>query len=293
VTTFLATGFPRVEGTTLLSLDTLLHDGTVTLQYVFPIRGAYTLALELTPVEGGPVFPPANLWQSIDISEDPSVAHNAWMLVAGLFILGGITGIILARSAVAQERPPGLSLLALLLGGGLLGGLYLGTAQAHHASTGAPVVSDHLIVSGAEGWALDIQVQPFPATVGQLVHCAVALRKDGEVFAGPMALTLIAVHQEEGHTVFETHLRTPQGQSTPAVQFYDGAPHTLTVSARPAADEWQHIPLLTANLPLEVIALHPPTGVKVRMMAMLLIVLVLGMLVGFFLPQRSRGWTDA
>src|SRR5437016_1037392 len=51
-TTVLATGFPRVEGTALLALDSELRDGAFTLQYLFPIRGTYTFDLDIAPVPG-------------------------------------------------------------------------------------------------------------------------------------------------------------------------------------------------------------------------------------------------
>src|SRR5215467_23901 len=103
-TLVLSTGFPRVEGTPLLALDTALNHGSLTLQYLFPIRGTYTFDVEITPVPGGPVFAPTSVRQTIRIYEHPVVLRNAWLLIVGLFLLGGITGIIFARSAAARER---------------------------------------------------------------------------------------------------------------------------------------------------------------------------------------------
>lgn len=291
--TILATGFPRVEGTTLLRLDSALTNGGLTFKYAFPLRGQYTVDLALTPVPGGPVFPPTRVQQTLHLSEDPSVARNAWMLVAGLFVLGGIAGVMFARSAAAQERRLAFGLIALLLGGSILGIVQPVAADSSHSTTAAPAASAHQVVQGDDGWTLDVQVQPSPVTVGQLAECTVTLRKDGEIFTEATAIALVVVHQEEGHTVFETHLVAPKGQSTPSLQLYDGAPHTLTVTARPTADAWRDVPPLTASLETEVIALHPPTPVKVRMMTLLLGVLVLGMCAGFFVPQRTRERTDA
>ena len=60
-----STGFPRVEGTPLLVLDTEFRDGTFILQYLFPIRGTYTLDLQMAPVPVGPAFPPTSLRKTI------------------------------------------------------------------------------------------------------------------------------------------------------------------------------------------------------------------------------------
>jgi hypothetical protein len=45
---------------------------------------------------------------------------------------------------------------------------------------------------------------------------------------------------------------------------------------------------LTITLELDVRALHPPMAVKIRLMALLLMVLVSGMAVGFFFPRRHK-----
>jgi len=45
---------------------------------------------------------------------------------------------------------------------------------------------------------------------------------------------------------------------------------------------------LTAVLSLDVVALHPPVAVQIRMMAILLGVLVVGMVVGFCVPRLSK-----
>jgi len=78
-TQVLATGFPRVEGTPLLALDSEFRDGTFTLQYLFPIRGTYTVDLDLAPVPGGPVFPPTSLRQTIRIDENV-LCQEGWPL---------------------------------------------------------------------------------------------------------------------------------------------------------------------------------------------------------------------
>ncbi len=45
---------------------------------------------------------------------------------------------------------------------------------------------------------------------------------------------------------------------------------------------------LTAVLALDVVAMHPPLAVQIRMMALLLGVLVGGMVVGFFVPRTYK-----
>lgn len=288
-TQVLSTGFPRVEGTLLLALDSDLIDGSVSLQYRFPIRGTYTLDLDMSPVPGGPVFQPTSLRKTVRIYEDPVVVRHAWLLIIGLFVLGGLTGVILSRSAAAQER---------LLSCGIVGPLVLlctvlapvraVAVSAEHTTPGAAVTRGHQVVRGNNGWVLEVHASPVPATVGHMVQLAIDLRKDGELFPGLMEVALAVVNQEEAHTVLETHILARQGQSSQSLQCYDGAPHTVAVTVRPIGSLESGGAPLTTVLGLDVVALHPPMAVKLRMMALLLGVLVGGMVIGFFVPWRFK-----
>jgi hypothetical protein len=288
-TLVLSTGFPRVEGTPLLALDTALNHGSLTLQYLFPIRGTYTFDVEITPVPGGAVFVPTSVRQTIRIYEHPVVLRNAWLLIVGLFLLGGITGVIFARSAAARERLLiGAMIGPLLCLYGALGPLSSVSADTGHTEKVAEATPAHQVVRGGNGWELAIHASPAPAAVGHLVQCAIWLRQNGEVFPGMMEVWLEVANQEEDHTVLGTHLLAPQGQTAQRVQLYDGAPHTVTITARPVGGEEYMVAPLTAVLSLDVVALHPPVAVQIRMMAILLGVLVVGMVVGFCVPRLSK-----
>jgi hypothetical protein len=140
------------------------------------------------------------------------------------------------------------------------------------------------IIHGDQGWALEVQASPLPATVGQLVQLAIWLRKEGAIFQGLTDVHIEVVHREEAHTLLETHMQARQGHTLQSLQFYDGAPHTVNVTVRPVAGEVSEVAPLAATLGLEVVALHPPLAVQIRMMAILLGVFVAGMAGGFFLP---------
>jgi hypothetical protein len=118
----LSTGFPRMEGTPLLALDSDLIDGSVRVQYGFPIRGTYTLDLDISPVPAGTVFQPSHLRQTVRIYEDPAVVRHAWLLIIGLCVLGGLTGVTLSRSAAARARLLSCGIVrSLVLLGAVLG----------------------------------------------------------------------------------------------------------------------------------------------------------------------------
>lgn len=285
----LSTDFPHVEGSSLLALTSdLAPDGTFTFQYVFPIRGVYTLALHLEPTPEGTVFRSTDLATTLQLAENPAEVRHAWLLVLGLFGLGLVVGGAFARSAAARDRVMSslLSLAWPLLGSLLVSGISVASAQ-EHAQKPNRSQRGH-VVQRADGWSLEVQPQPDSATVGQLLALAIALKHDGRVWPHSMAIELVATNQEEGREVFRTTLHTQPGQPAPRLQFFDGAPHRLTVTARPYEAPGQEIPPLTATLDLEVLALHPPMAVKLRLMALLLVVLISGMAAGFFWPRRLK-----
>jgi hypothetical protein len=288
-TQVLSTGFPRVEGTLLLALDSDLTDGIVSVQYRFPIRGTYTFDLDISPVPGGPVFQPTSLRKTVRIYEDSVVMRHAWLLIIGLFVLGGLTGVILSRSAAAQERLLSCVIIGpLVLLCSMLAPVRAVSASAEHTTPEGMVTRGHQVVHGDKGWALAVHASPVPATVGHVVQLAIELRKDGELFPGLMEVALEVVNQEEAHVVLETHILARQGQTSQSLQCYDGTLHTVTVTVRPIGEAESGVAPLTAVLGLDVVALHPPMAVKLRMMALLLGVLVGGMVVGFFVPWSFK-----
>ncbi len=123
-----------------------------------------------------------------------------------------------------------------------------------------------------------------PATVGHLVQLAIWLRKDGEVFPGMTEVSIEVINQEEGQTVVETYILARQGHTSQSLQLYDGALHSIAVTARSVRGEAGGGAPPTAVLSVDVVALHPPLAIQIRMMALLLGVLVGGMAIGFCMP---------
>jgi hypothetical protein len=292
--TVLSTDFPHVEGTPLLAFTSLLsEDGTVTFDYVFPIRGVYTIDLDLAPVPGGPAFRPLRFRKTLEIAEAPEEVRNAWLLVGGLFVLGFLVGRVLARSVTARDATPSRVLaLPWVLLGSLLAAASPVTAAPGHTHTPQGNQGTQTVY-GPEGWALQVRPQPATATVEQLVDLTIALTHERQGWPHRLDVDLTAPHQEDGKAVFRTTLRTTGGALAPRLQLFDGAPHRLTVTARPVAGMGPDVACLTVTQDLEVIARHPPMVVKLRLMAMLLGVLVSGMAVGFFCPSPFKQSTRA
>jgi hypothetical protein len=101
-------------------------------------------------------------------------------------------------------------------------------------------------------------------------------------------VALEVANLEDARMVLWSAVRTPAGQTTQRLQLFDGAPHAVTITARPVGEGYSEAVALTAVLYLDVQTLHPPLGVKIRLMALLLGVLVSGMVIGFFFPKQHK-----
>lgn len=98
---FPSTDFPIVEGTTLMDSKVLAPQGKLDFQYVFPIRGEYSLKVKATP--SGDPSKAVEKTLHISINENPPEVRNAFLLILGLFLLGCIVGYILTSNRVTRE----------------------------------------------------------------------------------------------------------------------------------------------------------------------------------------------
>jgi hypothetical protein len=212
-----------------------------------------------------------------------------WLLIGGLFVLGGITGVIFALSAAAREKLLSRAIVGpLLLCCGALAPLSTVAAHGGHTEQAVHRAPERQVIRGDNGWELEIHVSPMPATVGHVVQLAIWLRKDGAVFPDTTEVSIVVANMEEVQTVMETNILARQGHTAQSLQIYDGAPHIIAVTVRPVGGETSGWAPPTAVLSVDVVALHPPLAVQIRMMAILLGVLVGGMVVGFFVPRTYK-----
>ena len=105
-------------------------------------------------------------------------------------------------------------------------------------------------------------------------------------------VTTTVTSLEEGQTVVETSIRARQGHTVQSLQLYDGAPHTIAVTVRPVGSDARGWIPPTAVLNVDVVALPPPFTVQLRMLAILVGVLVVGMVMGFCVPRTYKESTS-
>ncbi len=281
-TSWLSTDFPIVEGTALLDLASDLQQGALTFAYLFPIRGIYTFDLTVSSNPDGPAFSPTTIRQLFQLAENPAEVRNTWLLVGGLLLLGVIAGMIFARSAAAQEALLLAGLMALVSSGFIWPYLFSSIATA------TPNDNRQHVAQGDNGWNLEVHSTP-TATVGQLAPFEVVLKQNDTVFSDPTQTSIVLHHVEDDKAVFQATTYAQAGQTAQKIQFFDGAPHTVTITAQPS--EQPQVPPLQAVVEMDVKGLQPPMAVKIRTLSLLIGVLIAGMAGGFFLlgNRKERG----
>jgi hypothetical protein len=265
---FLNTDFPYVEGTTLLDLETVAPEGEVRFAAIYPIRGTYRFATRVTLPDGSTV----ETTPTLHIGENPAEVRNFLVLLALLFAFGLVSGWVIGRERQA-------ALAAVLL---LLLALSPGTALAHDPDEGGEGHGEAITVSQTEGpLHATLTVTPGRGAVGTLNSIAVRLTNpDGTPASGEA--TLVAWHLEDEMTVYRFHLPVgADGVARLKVQFFDGAEHELRLTAR--TRDGREVTLRT---PIEVEGFSPPLWLKLRVLTLLLSVVAVGLVLGFWLGNR-------
>jgi len=96
----ISTDFPIVEGTRLIDTVAVTQNGELKIDYLFPIRGRYTLTIDATAVDANNEI--ANETFHFTLRENPNEVRNFVFLVVGLVLFGLISGGVLARGQVRK-----------------------------------------------------------------------------------------------------------------------------------------------------------------------------------------------
>lgn len=102
---FISTDVPRIEGKQVLHWVGVSPDGTQTIDYTFPIRGAYQIDVKARPAPGSTAsFAPLSRQMELNVSEKPRSFLYLGLFLAVLFIFGAISGLVLGRAHQAGRR---------------------------------------------------------------------------------------------------------------------------------------------------------------------------------------------
>jgi hypothetical protein len=281
---------PHLEGSELLQLESDLRDGAFSFQYHFPMRGTYQVELELLPVPGGTSFSPTTLRQDFRVHSDPVHGAWLWLLLSAWFALGGAVGLLFSRRTKTGSKPA--SAAAIVSISSLCAAFMLShpaLVKADHAMN-APIDFPHgpQVIKGNDGWELVVHPMPVQVQAGETLQLSMLLRKEGVVLAEATEMSLNVYQLAHDKPILRANILAPNGSTSQRLQLFDGAPHSCTVTARPAGGAFARSVALAAVLGVDV-SPHPPSmTAKIRLLAIAVGVLGGGMVAGFLLPKMSR-----
>ena len=196
-------------------------------------------------------------------------------------------GMILAIGAVVA--------VGVLLLIGIVLSVEFGLAGAEDYEAGAPMIMESRSADLTLRATLDPDnpaVSFLPVLTGQLLDSSGAAVEN-------VTYVITAYHLEDEKDMTKISFLAPDGTFSWSYQFFDGAPHRLTVAAAPA-EGGSRFDSLQVESEIEVFGFGPPLAVKIKTTAYLLLVVLAGMIVGLLvrgkfsrrsarLPNRSEG----
>lgn len=252
--TFVSSDFPLIEGTRLVELNVASTTGTLSWNYVFPIRGEYRLDVSATDPNGRRVE------RSLTLRVHENRAKVAFLIgfIAALFLLGFIAGRIFSVPAGMVAG----CLIMLLFGAASRGNL---SADTGHA---AGLKGELTIAPPRVGAPTTIRWRGTAPGSGEPVRAAVNLR---------------VMQLEKGREVFALHPVPTEGTLDVAFQFTDASTHRVvalaTTRGRQAAAE--------VSRTVEVESATPPLGIRVWPVIVFLAVVLAGLAAGRITKRRG------
>ena len=296
---FVTTDVPRVEGVKLLHYHFVSATGRQTFNYIFPIRGAYHVTIQTSPVTPG-AFTPTTQTLDVNITEKETSLFAITLFMLILFSFGLVSAFILMRSHRAAQAAGGATQISargsLVLTIGLIFVIGVWIAFLVHADVaddmetaenlaGAKLSETASASSAGAKLALSIQ-SPSAITPSQPAALTGSLTDASGAPIRNVHYEMSIVQIEDDKTVFATSTDSLDGAFVWNNDFWDGSEHNLKIVASPAAGSSTQFEPVTLEHVVEVTALAPPLRVKVLGLFYLSAVVALGLAAGLTLARR-------
>ena len=289
------TDFPIVEGTQLLNFEAVAPKGELQIQQILPIRGQYQLLVEVTPMVEN-AFSPFQQFLTLSVPENWIKYRNFGVLVLILLTVGVSGGLVLGGHQEIQEGEIAPQRVRLLLSGAIIVAIIsllfinitaeLAESHADHHKHHSPKSEEPAMLQsqGIEARILgDIE-----ATVGQLANLVVQV-SDTQTRQPITDVNLnIKATSMEGEWVAFAYqgVTDTKGQLKWEQQFFDGAPHKITVEVSPQSQAQQQFSPLKVVKQIFVEGVAPPLQSRLIVLGYFTSFIVLGLVIGLQLRRR-------
>jgi len=288
-TPWFTSDFPIVEGTELLGLEKKSPDGKVEFEQVMPIRGNYTLKVQVTPLAAG-TFESFDQSLQLSVPENAVKYRNAAILISILIFAGVISGWIIGGNQTVQEGEIAPQPIRLLLSAATVVAIVvllsvnisaeLASANHHHEETQISATP-----SVQRSQDLEIRLSgDRQATVGQLANQTIQVvnAKTGNPEAN-VVVNAKSIALEDNKQMFAYQSRTnEQGKLAWNEQFFDGAPHQVVAEITRANGT-----ALQVSHEVEVEGIEPPLYIRFISLGYYTGIFVLSLLAGILFHRRS------
>lgn len=289
------TDFPIVEGTQLLNIEAVAPTGELQIQQILPIRGQYQLLVEVTPIVEN-AFTPFQQILTLSVPENWIKYRNLGILVLVLLTAGVGGGLVLGGRQEIQEGEIAPQRVRLLLSGAIIVAIislvfinitaelaesHTDHHKHHSLKTEEPAI---LQSQGIEARILgDVE-----ATVGQLANLAVQVSDTQTGQPLTEAILNIKATSIEGEWVAFAYqgVTDTKGQFKWEQQFFDGAPHKVTVEVSPKSQAQQQFSSLKVAKEIAVEGVAPPLQSRLIVLGYFTSFIVLGLVMGIQLRHR-------
>ncbi len=289
-TPWLSSDFPWVEGTTLLALDAIAPQGHLDFEQVMPIRGTYTLNLEVEPMTSGD-FQPFTQSLTLSVPENPLKYRNVAILLVILLLGGFIGGWFIGGQPTPVEGEIAPQRVRLLLSGAIvvaIAALLVVNFSARSASAHPEGHHEPLAIpSSNQGQSVTARLSGHTqARVGQLAQQTLTLETPGNPADVQLHIRTLAL---ENHQPIFTYRTIPlaDGQLTWQQQFFDGAPHQVVVEVTPREGAMPNFEPFQVAQAIDVMGLEPPLSVRLITLSYFTLSFVLGLCAGLGAQRKS------
>lgn len=290
------TDFPIVEGTELLNIETIAPKGELQFQQMLPIRGEYKLLVDVAPMVAE-AFPPFQQMLTLSVPENGVKYRNFGILAVILLVVGLGGGWVLGGQQQIRPGEIAPQRVRLLLSGTIIVAiaslLWINItaeqADSHPSSHEhhAPKFETPAIVQ-SQGVEARISGD-VEATVGQPVKLSVQAvdTQTGQPVTDAMVNIKATQMENEWVSFAYQGVTDAKGQLTWEQQFFDGAPHSVTVDISPQTQAQRQFSPLRVAQDIEVKGVAPPLFGRLIVLAYLTSIIVLGLVIGLKLRRRS------
>jgi hypothetical protein len=287
-TPWFTSDFPIVEGTKLLELGAKTPDGKVEFEQVMPIRGSYTLKVQVTPLTAG-AFESFDRSLQLSVPENTAKYRNAAILISILLFAGVSSGWVIGGDQTVQGGEIAPQPIRLLLSAATV----VAIAVLLFVNISAELASAHgggetqVAAAPAVQQSQDLEIRlsgDQQATVGQLANQTIQVvnSKTGSPEAN-VVVNVKSIALEDNKQMFAYQGRTnDQGKLAWNEQFFDGAPHQVVAEVTPSNGT-----ALQVSHEIEVEGIEPPLYIRFISLGYYTGVFILSLLTGIWLHRRS------